>query len=107
MAAGSCSANPRADGLMTREITGSRGSLQDPDPKVCGVAPDGAGPAAGHERLLLNRSADLRRASSSDPDAPIPAIRETILRRTHARGFHSDYNPVVPIGASCAFRARC
>jgi len=25
---------------------------------------------------------------------------------THG-GFHSDYNPVVPIGASCAFRARC
>src|SRR5262249_2122614 len=37
----------------------------------------------------------------------IAAIRETILRRTYARRFHSDYNPVVPIGASCAFRARC
>jgi transposase len=31
---------------------------------------DGAGPAAGGERLLSNRSADLRRASSSDADAP-------------------------------------
>jgi Nucleotidyltransferase substrate binding protein like len=32
--------------------------------------PDGTGPAAGGERLLSKRSADLRRASSSDADAP-------------------------------------
>ena len=32
---------------------------------------DGAGAAAGGERLLSNQSADLRRASSSDADAPM------------------------------------
>ena len=31
---------------------------------------NGAAPAAGGERLLSNRSADFRRASSSDADAP-------------------------------------
>jgi hypothetical protein len=35
---------------------------------------DRAGPAAGSERLLSNRSADLRCASSSDADAPIPDL---------------------------------
>jgi transposase len=36
---------------------------------------DGAGPAAGGERLLSNRPADLRRASSSDADVSKAAVR--------------------------------
>ena len=38
---------------------------------------DGAGRAAGGERLISNRSADLRCASSSDAFAPIRAITRT------------------------------
>ena len=56
-------------------------SIQLALPACTGVAPDlnnagrddGAGPASGGERLLSNRSADFRRASSSDADAPKPA----------------------------------
>jgi hypothetical protein len=47
-----------------------------------------AGPAADGEQLLSNRSADLRRASSNEADAPEAAIFEPQNLRQSAVAFY-------------------
>jgi hypothetical protein len=64
-----------------REGQGYPGDLRDVCPDLNNAGrDDGAGPAAGDERLLSNRSADLHRASSNDADAP--RRRSPVIGRT-------------------------
>ena len=60
---------PSSPSLLSRSPSGGLHGRR-PDLNNAG-RDDGAGPAVGGERLISNRSADLRRASSSDADAPM------------------------------------